>query len=542
MDQCYEYDVETFERKGIVLPATNFKGYLAEHLTLKRYYKRKSDLAALLRSGRAAISLPEDAGSFMSIEKKPVARSREGAPLIRELVEEMLSKRTFILYEDLAAAAMCPLRIMIVPYVKMSEMAAIYRACGYTTQSQEKIEKITSFQVLSSTTKMGCFSFNLPGGPIKSLGTCPAASLGFMYETRDELLRQQDGKLSGLAIDPCSFICNGCYAIKGNYMYASMILAQQCRLMFVRKLLSNDGHPAGGKVPRQLLLIPFDSTDSLYRDAVKEHGVRKDALTVEQLLATAERTRAIIEYDHGFVDTMKAAIGMSIFKLDDRRRVLRDFGFTAAEYGLVQGFRERVHSAKSVRKREREAGVPKEKLTPVPRRAEDEKFSWQLPDPRYFRIHDAGDFFRDEYLRAWLRICRDMPDVRFWAPTRAWAKRGALHPETLALVPPNLAIRPSTLHFRSPGPAPEDLEAMGYPLYRSGKGGGVVRGERGDEGGGVSGLFLVSSLSALVKRRGRAHHGSPGTWGRGHVRARERPAGRATSEGHGRVPGVLAET
>lgn len=36
----------------------------------------------------------------------------------------------------------------------------------------------------------------------------------------------------------------------------------------------------------------------------------------------------------------------------------------------------------------------------------------------WIRIHDAGDFFNDAYLLAWLRICRARPDVNFYAYTK----------------------------------------------------------------------------------------------------------------------------
>lgn len=37
---------------------------------------------------------------------------------------------------------------------------------------------------------------------------------------------------------------------------------------------------------------------------------------------------------------------------------------------------------------------------------------------RWVRIHDAGDFFADDYLLAWLRITRAHPDVTFYAYTK----------------------------------------------------------------------------------------------------------------------------
>jgi hypothetical protein len=51
----------------------------------------------------------------------------------------------------------------------------------------------------------------------------------------------------------------------------------------------------------------------------------------------------------------------------------------------------------------------------------------ELGLPRYrndkwVRIHDAGDFFSDEYLAAWLEIARAVPDVRFYCYTREVAR------------------------------------------------------------------------------------------------------------------------
>jgi hypothetical protein len=75
----------------------------------------------------------------------------------------------------------------------------------------------------------------------------------------------------------------------------------------------------------------------------------------------------------------------------------------------------------------------------------------EMPHHEFFRIHDAGDFYDEAYLDAWLEICRKMPHVHFWAPTRVWAD-----PEMAAVlerrvarnkIPRNLVIRPSGLFF-----------------------------------------------------------------------------------------------
>jgi hypothetical protein len=40
----------------------------------------------------------------------------------------------------------------------------------------------------------------------------------------------------------------------------------------------------------------------------------------------------------------------------------------------------------------------------------------------WIRIHDAGDFFSDDYLQAWLRICLARPEVNFYCYTKEVAR------------------------------------------------------------------------------------------------------------------------
>jgi hypothetical protein len=39
-------------------------------------------------------------------------------------------------------------------------------------------------------------------------------------------------------------------------------------------------------------------------------------------------------------------------------------------------------------------------------------------DCDYFRIHDSGDFFNEDYFSMWQEVARRVPSVKFWAPTR----------------------------------------------------------------------------------------------------------------------------
>lgn len=39
-------------------------------------------------------------------------------------------------------------------------------------------------------------------------------------------------------------------------------------------------------------------------------------------------------------------------------------------------------------------------------------------DCSYFRIHDSGDILSLKHLRMWVDVARNVPDVKFWLPTR----------------------------------------------------------------------------------------------------------------------------
>jgi hypothetical protein len=86
-------------------------------------------------------------------------------------------------------------------------------------------------------------------------------------------------------------------------------------------------------------------------------------------------------------------------------------------------------------------------------------------DTQYFRGHDSGDFFNPEYVRVWQQICAELPNVKFWFPTRAWQDgTGNLNDRmlrelrTLASMP-NVVIRPSALYFGDAAPRVDGLSA-----------------------------------------------------------------------------------
>jgi len=82
----------------------------------------------------------------------------------------------------------------------------------------------------------------------------------------------------------------------------------------------------------------------------------------------------------------------------------------------------------------------------------------------YFRIHDAGDFHKAEYLEAWVVCASMMTHMRFWAPTRQW-----VFPRWVELIASAVArtraaggwlvIRPSVLRIGDPVPMPAGMAA-----------------------------------------------------------------------------------
>jgi hypothetical protein len=78
------------------------------------------------------------------------------------------------------------------------------------------------------------------------------------------------------------------------------------------------------------------------------------------------------------------------------------------------------------------------------------------PEPtgqRFFRIHDSGDFFEEEYLRQWKMVANRCPDIVFWAPSRIWATSwGVDAVNEINRRQDNLIIRPSAYEVNEAGP------------------------------------------------------------------------------------------
>jgi len=76
----------------------------------------------------------------------------------------------------------------------------------------------------------------------------------------------------------------------------------------------------------------------------------------------------------------------------------------------------------------------------------------------YMRVRDSGDLFYAAYTRAWIRICQALSWVRFRFPTRRWQAPWVDTIKELAALP-NVAVRPSAIHFDDEPPRVDGLAA-----------------------------------------------------------------------------------
>lgn len=68
-----------------------------------------------------------------------------------------------------------------------------------------------------------------------------------------------------------------------------------------------------------------------------------------------------------------------------------------------------------------------------------------------FRIADSGDFFSPAYVDCWYEIARQLPGIRFWAPTKSWRASWLDRIVRLNTLP-NVSISPSAARLNEAPP------------------------------------------------------------------------------------------
>jgi hypothetical protein len=86
-------------------------------------------------------------------------------------------------------------------------------------------------------------------------------------------------------------------------------------------------------------------------------------------------------------------------------------------------------------------------------KGEDAELVPEQSGKKFFRIHDSGDFFEEEYLSQWKQIARRLPHIHFWAPSRIWATSWGIDAVNKINSPiDNLVIRPSSYEINEHPP------------------------------------------------------------------------------------------
>lgn len=278
-------------------------------------------------------------------------------------------------------------------------------------------------EILSSTGKMGCWSFSIPAGPPDLGGTCPGAAIDFRMKKATWIDRKgkphtdklNDRKIKQVRLDAYEgseglahqgrFICNSCYAIGGSYGMPSGQIKAGILMEWLETIL-----PLPDSDENSFFRVMIEAMEGKFRDSMKEY--RKEKISRYEIA--------------------------SPYDLDDYRKAVSAPKASASSVWADPSY-GRMTTAERLRIGRR---TPKAAAVVFPH----EKYFGYINHPNYFRIHDSGDFFSPEYMLTWFRICEYFKDVWFWAPSRVWMLpeyRDILYGK----VPKNLALRPSMLYY-----------------------------------------------------------------------------------------------
>jgi len=415
----------------------------------------KQALAAPLRSHGWLVR----ENALMSIPGTAVLPNGPDGLSPRDRIAEILKRRQLVVGSDYVSKVVQPFGLHIVPpFTKLDEH--IIKGGSERELSPGERANLEGqiwfgrVSLLTETAKMGCYSWNLPAGPRDLGGTCPSAALGFMYSSVQQAEQQQEKayRLPEQPIEVDTFICNGCYALKGNYRNLNQTAMMMTRFAFVQTLLTGKGS-AG---------VFYVDGDAYHR----ARGAGAKPMDAVRAAAKAGEAQRLGTGTDVLADLFQRAIETAAIFSTAQRAARTPFGFASDDYATVRAYYEQ---------KLREATKAGAKVPSATAREHTEAtYAWAVPEPGFFRIHDAGDFFSEGYWRAWAGAIDALPKVRFWAPNRTWAhtSRTVTHDH----IPENLAMRPSALHFGDPPPSQAILRKVRMPLWQKGRGGGVSAG------------------------------------------------------------------
>lgn len=212
----------------------------------------QTPVSASIYAQRRALMEPLEAklkAAREALKKAPKA-GKEAAKRARDEIQRELDRARTYLPEKITE----PTREQLVAYMKSAEtkdkdkskaFTRVFTPAGVPKKVDRDKEKamVKRVGLLTLTSKMGCYSFNMPAGPLAHGfgGTCPASRFGFpMLTTRERTRHGQSEEFAQFAVDQESWLCSGCYGLKGLYGNPSMVFLMEARKQFIEGQLALD--------------------------------------------------------------------------------------------------------------------------------------------------------------------------------------------------------------------------------------------------------------------------------------------------------------
>jgi hypothetical protein len=142
------------------------------------------------------------------------------------------------------------------PSPRKGPYMVLERPYTYTVETTGESAHLATVPLFTATMKMACASFSLPAGPMESGGTCPASletSVRKVARTQPEVASQFADAPPHPDTGRPFYICDACYAGKGNYQRVPLnAIRQSIRLAWVKHALA-----AGLFVPQMIKAIAY---------------------------------------------------------------------------------------------------------------------------------------------------------------------------------------------------------------------------------------------------------------------------------------------
>lgn len=154
-----------------------------------------------------------------------------------------------------------PALILTQPFAYTAQIAQskskATKTYGQVIPAHEKDFLLEDTVLFSSTGKMTAGSFGTPAGPPKKGGACPSAALPSTYRNFKKL---GDVDQKDVGQDGAKYICNYCYANKGNYMHRAPQWGQVLRHTWLQRELDKKSEEEVGETLTQALRVHSSNT------------------------------------------------------------------------------------------------------------------------------------------------------------------------------------------------------------------------------------------------------------------------------------------